>query len=236
MKNSILKFAGLTIGVEHFYSHKEFLPYIINGKCDFSVSVSETDIELERKKVEKEYNKITFSPENLEFTAIYRKIADILPNYNAVVFHGSAVAVGEEAFLFAAKSGTGKTTHTNLWGKNIKGSYMINGDKPIIRIIDGDVLVCGNPWQGKENYGTNKCVKLKSICHIIRSNTNHIEMVSLSEILDVMINQTYQPSNPKTLVKVLGIIKEISNNTKLYKLYCNTDDEAALVSYNTLKN
>ena len=31
------------------------------------------------------------------------------------------------------KGGVGKTTHTKLWLDNIPGSFVVNGDKPLIR-------------------------------------------------------------------------------------------------------
>ena len=55
-----------------------------------------------------------YSSAELENTAVYRKIAMKLPEYDAFVFHASAVAVGERAYLFTAKSGTGKTTVANI--------------------------------------------------------------------------------------------------------------------------
>lgn len=45
----------------------------------------------------------------------YRKIAEKLVQYDVMLFHGSAVAVDGIGYLFTAKSGTGKSTHTRLW-------------------------------------------------------------------------------------------------------------------------
>ncbi|MDD7517902.1 hypothetical protein [Ruminococcus flavefaciens] len=38
-----------------------------------------------------------------------------MPDYDTVLFHGSVIAVDGHGFLFTAKSGTGKSTHTRLW-------------------------------------------------------------------------------------------------------------------------
>ena len=51
----------------------------------------------------------------LETMAVYRKIEDKLLDYDTILFHGSAVAVDGVGYLFTAKSGTGKSTHTRLW-------------------------------------------------------------------------------------------------------------------------
>ena len=123
-----IKLANIPIEIHTLFDslfHTE--EYETDETPDFTVCTTEQDIIAEQKKsiAECAYEGIpypNYSPAELENTAIYRKIADKLPEYDGLVFHGSAVAVGEKAFLFTAKSGTGKTTHTNLWLKNIKGS------------------------------------------------------------------------------------------------------------------
>ena len=35
-------------------------------------------------------------------------------SYDTILFHGSVVAVDDVGYLFTAKSGTGKSTHTRL--------------------------------------------------------------------------------------------------------------------------
>lgn len=76
----------------------------------------------------------------LEETAVYRKIADKMVDYDTFVFHGSVIAVEGQAYLFTAKSGTGKSTHTRLWREMLGDkAVMVNDDKPMLRVTESGV-------------------------------------------------------------------------------------------------
>lgn len=242
--NKCIEIADIPIGITTVYDSLpgSSLKFETDKEPVFSVVTTEEDIENERRKVIEEaiYEKAESYPDypekDLESTAVYRKIANILPRFDAIVFHGSAVAVGDKAYLFTAKSGTGKTTHSKLWLKNIKGSYIVNGDKPVIRMIDGKPFVCGTPWMGKENYGTNKNVLLDAICFLKRGEENHLKPLEFSDMLSVILGQSYRPPTPDALLKTLKTIEKIGNSTRLYELTCNMEDEAAITAYRGICN
>ena len=240
--NKIIKLAGIPIEIHTLF---DFLinteAYEADEKPAFTVCTSWQDIaEEQRKSIEvANYESIpypNYSPAELESTAIYRKIADKLPEYDGFVFHGSAVAIGNKAFLFTAKSGTGKTTHTNLWLKNIEGSYVVNGDKPILRIINGKAFVCGTPWMGKEGYGCNKAVPLSALCFLNRGNENRIQNVAFQMIYPQLIGQCYRPKNGVLLAKTVKLLEKIGELVPIYELFCNMEDEAAFVSFKGMLN
>ncbi|MCQ2426095.1 MAG: hypothetical protein MJ070_08105 [Lachnospiraceae bacterium] len=237
MKKTII-IAGIPIAIETIYESMTaaFDEYETDRKPSFTVTTTEADIDAEERKSISEcaYEGIPypgFSRAELENTAIYRKIAAKLPEYDALVFHGSAVAVGEEAVLFTACSGTGKTTHTRLWLKNIPGSYVVNGDKPVLRVTEGNVLVCGTPWMGKECLGCAKDVTLKALCFLNRGAENRIEKTTLSAVLPRLIGQAYRPADRALISQTVRLLDRIGRNVGLYELFCNMEDEAARVSY-----
>ena len=96
---------------------------------------------------------------------ILQKVTDALIDFNTLLIHGVAIALDKCAYLFAASSGTGKTTHCELWQEKQRDTVFINGDKPFIRFhADGSQpLVCGSPWAGKEDMYTNTMIPLKDI-------------------------------------------------------------------------
>ena len=157
-------------------------------------------------------------------------MADIAFNHGVVLFHGSVVAVEGKAYLFAAPSGTGKTTHTKLWLDLIPGSYVLNGDKPFLKINSGHVLACGTPWRGKERYGCNEILPLEAICFLERDSENSITPMVLNQALQVLMSQIYLPNDTSSILKVLSMCKKIGNATRLYRLKCNMDPDAAVVS------
>lgn len=240
--NKKIMIAGISVEINTLF---DFLSgdreYDTDKSPDFSVSTNEQDIVFEKKKsiIESAREGIRcpdYTPQELESTAVYRKIAEKLPEYDAFVFHGSAVAVGDRAYLFTAKSGTGKTTHTRLWLKNIEGSFVVNGDKPVLRIIDDKPFVCGTPWMGKEGYGCNKTVPLSAVCFLSRSEDNRIEKTEFSKVFTRLISQAYRPQNGELVAKTVRLLEKIGQAVPVYELFCNTQDEAATVAFGELKD
>ena len=231
--------AGLNIQIDHLYhmfadSAKDYLTEA--ESCDFAVSVTEDDLAAEQIKTAREYilegkQPLCFPPEVLEVTAVHRKIAERLPQYDAVVFHGSVVAVGEKACLFTAKSGVGKTTHSRLWLQEIAGSYIVNGDKPVLRVLDGKVMACGTPWRGKEGLGCSRMVPVEAVCLLGRGEENSIREISFAEALPVLIEQTYRSAGREVMDATLGVLKTIGQSVRFYRLSCNMEPEAAHVAY-----
>lgn len=207
--------------------------------ADFQIVTTEADIAREQEISAKEavyegLPVIRYSDEELESTATYRKIAQVLLNCGIAVFHGAVVAVGEEAYLFTAKSGTGKTTHVNLWRKYIEGAYIVNGDKPLLMLRDEKVYACGSPWAGKEGYYCKKIVPLKAICILERGETNTIERVQRKDVFPILMQQIYR--DPAQMGTVMQLAGELGRLTALYRLSCNMEPEAALVSYRGMQN
>ena len=174
-------------------------------------------------KIKKEY---------LETLAIYRKIATKMLDYDIFLFHGSVIAVDGIGYLFTAKSGTGKSTHAGLWRKLFgERAVMINDDKPLIKITDQSVLAYGTPWDGKHHLSSNTGVPLKALCILTRSEINEITAVEKRDIMPILCQQTYRPSEPTALMKTLSLVDRLGKNVKLYRLSCNMEPEAAQVAY-----
>lgn len=237
------KIADKVIEVSSIYEkvHDHCKNYATEESCDFSVTITPEDIAEEKKKSDSEYAYEglplpNFSDDLLEETAVYRKIAEIMPDHDTFVFHGSVVAVDGQGYLFTAKSGTGKSTHTSLWRKYFGDrAVMVNDDKPMLRVTDGGVIVYGTPYNGKHNLGCNISVPLKAICILTRGEKNSIVNISKSEVYALLLQQTYRPSDPVQMAKTLKLVDRMAENVKLYKLACNMDIEAAEVAYNAMK-
>ena len=240
---SVIRIAELNIAVNHLYDDPLIFSDLFlsdGGETDFEVTVTQEDIEYERRKTFEEYTLEgfehipMFSEVELEYTAILRKIAEKITDFGGIVFHGSAVAVDGKAYIFTAKSGTGKTTHTRLWLDNIPGAVVVNGDKPIIRMIDGKPYVFGTPWNGKEHLGGKECVPLDSIVVLKRAKENTITEVPFRDVSARIIQQTYRSPDREKFLKTLAILNEIGKCIRFFKLGCNMEPDAAIVSYRGL--
>lgn len=214
--------------------------YLTDQRVDFSIETTWNDIEYEREKSaredEKEGNMVRqFSDEYLETLAVYRKIAEKLLTYDTLLFHGSAIAVDGDAYLFTAKSGTGKSTHTRLWRELFeKRAVMINDDKPLLRISDTGVVVYGTPWDGKHRLSNNIAVPLRGVCILARSEINQIASTSKSAAFPMLLQQSYRPESVEAMKKVLELVNTLGNRVKLYKLGCNMEITAAQMAYDVM--
>lgn len=174
-----------------------------------------------------------------EFLALHRLISEELIDRGAATFHASAVSVDGEAYLFAAVSGTGKSTHASLWRKVLPplghDVVMINDDKPFLRLIDGEVYACGSPWNGAYRLDSDVCVRVKAVCLLEQNRENSIRKINPIEAYPELYNQFYKSDNPDKLKKTLGILDALLKNASVYRLRCNMDDSAAELSYNTMK-
>ena len=236
------KFAEQVIEIDSIYPdvHDYCSGYESNDKPDFVIQIEEQDILFEKQKADSEYQlerkpSPNFSKETLEITAVYRKIAEKMIDYDTFVFHGSVIAVEGQAFLFTAKSGTGKSTHTRLWRELLGDkAVMVNDDKPLIHISE-TVTVYGTPYNGKHRLGNNIAVPLKAICILTRSEENHIEQITKSEAYTMLLQQVYRPQDSVQMAKTLKLLDKMAETVQLYRLGCNMNISAAEIAYATMR-
>ena len=230
-----IKIAGLVIEVKNKYSYfddycREF-EWKGEGKADFSVKVPDRVMREVTKK------NPDFSDGYLETLEIYRIICRKILKYDAMLMHCAAVAVDGEAYLFTAKSGTGKTTHINLWREKFGDRFVVvNGDKPILRIRRGKFYACGTPWRGKENYGHNIVAPVKAVCILERGEKNEIKKIAPHEAISTVLTQTLRTNDMYEMEKMLVLIDKLLASVPFYLLRCNMDPEAAEVSFNGMQN
>ena len=211
--------------------------YLDDGDPDFSVYITPEDIRWEREKSAREdalegIAVRNFSDEYLETLAVYRKIADKMLEYDTMLFHGSAIAVDGVGYLFTAKSGTGKSTHTRLWREYFGDrAVMINDDKPLLRITDNGVWVCGTPWDGKHRLSMNTTVPLAGICILERGLENCICSIAARDALYMLMQQSHRPKNPAAVMRLMDVLDKLMTKIRFFRLECNQNPDAAIVAY-----
>ncbi len=239
MTEFTISLAGFRIHISALFpSTKRYCQdYLTEGTPDFCISVSQADIDFEKRKHERESqlegrSVQSYPDQYLETLAVYRKIVEEMLQYDTFLLHGSAIAVGGEGFLFTATSGTGKSTHTRLWRETFGDrAVMVNDDKPLLRITREGVWVCGTPWDGKHRLSTNTMVPLKGICILTRGENNVIRRLPAAKALSMMLQQSHRPPKSGDVAKLLELIDRMLEKVPVYVLKCNMDPEAALVSY-----
>lgn len=229
-----LKLAGISVGIDNRFSHIEFMArdYLTDSAPLFTVSVTDEDIGEER-----ELSGTDYSNGYYESIVAYRKIAERLPEFDAFVFHGSVLSVGDEkAYIITANSGVGKTTHTRLWLSEFPDVDVLNGDKPILRVKDGVTYACGTPWQGKEGYGKPMDLPVSGIAFLSRAEENRAAEIPVSDAVTRFMSQIYIPKKSRSaLIQTMRLANKVIGSAKLVQLECNMQPEAAHIARKALE-
>ena len=214
--------------------------YLSDAEAEFAITVTREDLAFEQEWLLEEAQQEglrprIFSDPFLERTAIQRKMAEYLFDHNILMLHGSTIAVDGAAYLFTAKCGTGKSTHTRLW-RQIFGdrAVMVNDDKPFLKATDNGFLACGAPWSGKHGLDTNITVPLKGICLLERGSENRIRPISPEEILPMLRHQGYRPLAPEKEEAYLRLTAALAEQTPLWHMECTKEPQAAQVAHGAM--
>lgn len=98
---------------------------------------------------------------------------------DTLLTHSSAVVHQGRAYLFLGKSGTGKSTHSQMWLKAIDDVVLMNDDHPVVRVgADGIPVAYGSPWSGKTRCYKNMSAPVGGIVRISRAPHNKARRLS----------------------------------------------------------
>lgn len=223
----VVRLAELNIGIANQYHYIKTMcrDYLTENEPDFYVSVTDGEIQAEDSGE-------GFDKGYLESLAIYRKIAQQIITYGGFLLHGVVMEVNNCGVAFLAKSGVGKSTHAKLWQALLNGKLtIVNGDKPLVRIIDRKIFAYGTPWAGKESLQTNTKTELKKICFIERSENNTCTKLYNHDVLERLMAQIYKPKGKDLFLKLLAHVETLILHTEFYSIQCNTDISAAKIAY-----
>ena len=158
-----------------------------------------------------------------------------LLHYSGMMLHASCIVLDGKAYLFTAPSGTGKSTHTQLWLKVFGDrAQILNDDKPAIRLVDGTWYAYGTPWSGKTDMNTNIKAPIAGICVLSRGPENRIKPCGTHNAIRVILEQTVRSPNAAFMEILLGLVDRLVTNVPVWHLECNKSPEAAAVSYGAM--
>lgn len=222
-----IKVADFVFEIDNKYSYSEkFVTDYLTDECpDYHIAIDEDF--LKKRQATLPERPLQY----IEFLEIYRKICDFIISKDGILMHGAVIGFDGNAYMFTAPSGTGKTTHINQW-KKLYGDRVsiINGDKPLIRHIDGEYVVYGTPWCGKEHFNTNTKAPLKGIILLSRAPENSIETIQPDKFNPFLLKQVYLPKAGSGRVKTLEFVDKMFAQVPLYSLKCNISTDAARVA------
>ena len=151
------------------------------------------------------------------------------------LFHSSVVSYQGKAYMFLGKSGTGKSTHSQLWLKNIEGTELVNDDNPVVRIIDGEARVYGSPWSGKTPCYRNVDYPIGGIVKLKQAPFNEIRRM---KAIEAYVTLAMSISGMRWNTKMGDGLHQTENlltaNVPVWHLSCLPDQNAAELCQTTI--
>lgn len=223
------RIAGLLVAMESFgRTEKQSMAYLYK-----SDQMEDITVRSNRKALTDMFPDV--SEDMAEYVSTGLNFYNQLLNYDGFMLHASAVVIDEKAYLFTANSGTGKSTHTELWLKHFGDrAYILNDDKPALRLMEGKWYAFGTPWSGKYDISVNTGVELAGIAVVKRAEKNTIEpYTGTSAVIDIF-TQVNRPKSYELREKLMNLLSELIKDIPIWKLNCNMDMEAADIAYNAM--
>ena len=149
---------------------------------------------------------------------------------DTLLFHASVVSCHGKAYMFLGPSGTGKSTHSQLWIKHIEGSRLINDDNPVVRLQDdGRVMVYGSPWSGKTPCWRNLSAPVKALVRLSQAPVNSFRKCTDIEAFTAIYPGCSVLRFDERLHDCLcDVLSELTGLVQCGRLDCLPDRDAAL--------
>lgn len=167
--------------------------------------------------------------------AFYTSCMDTLLIHAAAVSCRDRNSDGLKGYVFLGRSGTGKSTHSRLWLKNIEDCELMNDDNPVLRITPEGVMVYGSPWSGKTPCYKNVVLPLGGIVRLMQAPQNEIKRLGGIEAYAALVPSASSMKWKRELAdgqhRTFGSIIE---KVPVYLLKCLPDNEAAFLCHETI--
>lgn len=223
------RIAGLTVAMDTFgRTLEQAKPYEIEINAEPDIVINSYAHELLQHHPEANLNLCEYMGSGSSFYTQLLK-------FDGMMLHASCVVVDGRAYLFTAPSGTGKSTHTTLWLNHFGDrAYILNDDKPALRLEDGLWYAYGTPWSGKYDMSRNVCVPVAGIALVNRGEENEIHIADSAEAIAFLMTQVVRPGSAENRIRVLEVLDKLMTKVPIWKLKCNMEPQAALVSYEVM--
>ena len=154
------------------------------------------------------------------------------------LFHSSVVEHQGRAYMFLGKSGTGKSTHSQLWIKYIPETQLVNDDNPVVRVFDdGTATVYGSPWSGKTPCYRNVNYPIGGVVKLEQAPENRIRRLKGIEAYAEMVPSISGKRWDKAMADGLHETENaLIKNVPMWHLDCLPDEEAARLCFGNINN
>ena len=149
--------------------------------------------------------------------------------HKTLLFHASVTIREGRGYLFLGKSGTGKSTHSQLWQRAFADAELLNDDNPVVRLFaDGTVRVYGSPWSGKTPCYKAQSVLVGALVQLEQAPLNNIQPLKMTQAYPyILASVSGLKIQPEMMDCLYESIAQLLERCKVYKLACLPNLEAA---------
>lgn len=140
--------------------------------------------------------------------------------------HSASIIYENKAWLFSAPTGVGKSTHTNMWNRNL-GVRVFNGDINLIKEDNGEFKVIGIPWCGTSGIYALGEIPLGGIILVKQDPDDFVEELSDEDRIISLLHRTISPMW-KTCQGRLNLewAEKVPAKALVCKLHCTMENKA----------
>ena len=150
---------------------------------------------------------------------------------DTLCIHAAVVSCGGKGYLFLGPSGTGKSTHAQLWIKHIGGTELVNDDNPVVR----DGVVYGSPWSGKTPCYRNVSYPIGGIVRLSQAPYNKIRRLSgIEAYVDLAESVGGKFWDSRIAEGFHQTTNRLAQTIPMWHLECLPDEEAARLCHDTI--
>ncbi len=205
-------------------------------RADFDDSETQIKFKIKEEYINKKKEDIPYlSWDEHEYMATCSAFYSELLRFGGMMLHSSCVEKDGFAYLFSARSGTGKSTHTHLWLENLENTRIINDDKPALLRENGVWYACGTPFSGKTDENLDVKIPVRAIVFLFRGKDNKVKRLDKSMAAPLVLEQTINPVDKSLAVNMLDSLDLLLREVPVFTLHCNMEKDAATTAYNEIE-
>ena len=143
-----------------------------------------------------------------------------------LLLHGSHIQLGQQAIVFTAPSGVGKSTQAALWQK-YRGAHIINGDKTLLTWGKAGCEAAGIPYSGTSGICENSSAPLKAVVVLEQAEKNSVTRLhggrAAAGLMRGIIHYPWQEADT---LRATDLMARVAETIPIYLLRCLPDESA----------
>ncbi len=143
-----------------------------------------------------------------------------------LTFHGVLLEYDGQGLILSAPSGVGKTTHARLW-RDHRHALILNGDRAVVRKINGVWTGFGLPWSGTSGEQINRSVPIRAVIVLTRGEKNLASRLAPLDAFGAVLPNIICPGWDASLTgKSMELLDGFLRKIPVIRLKCRPEQEA----------